>query len=63
VHDVKAMHRAAPQHVTLETRIPVFVIYTTIIARADGQTLFYDDLYGHDRVLAAQLARGYPYTR
>jgi len=48
---------------TLETRIPVFVIYTTIIARADGQTLFYDDLYGHDRVLAAQLARGYPYTR
>jgi len=58
-----AMHQPTPRQVTMKTRIPVFVVYTTVIARSDGQTLFYDDLYGHDRTLAARLARGYPYTR
>ncbi len=56
-----AMHDTRPQEVALTTPIPVFIVYTTVIARADGETLFYDDIYGHDRVLAARLAIGYPY--
>jgi murein L,D-transpeptidase YcbB/YkuD len=56
-----AMHDGHPQQVTLTTPIPVFVVYTTVIARAGGETLFYDDIYGHDRALTARLAAGYPY--
>lgn len=57
-----AMHKTTPQRVSVTNPIPVFVMYTTVITRADGETLFYDDLYGHDRLLTARLAHGYPYT-
>jgi murein L,D-transpeptidase YcbB/YkuD len=57
------MHQPTPQRVMLKTSVPVFVVYTTVIARADGKTLFYEDLYGHDRVLAARLGRWYPYIK
>jgi len=43
--------------VSLAQRIPVFIIYGTAIAYADGEVHFYDDLYGHDRALAQALAQ------
>jgi murein L,D-transpeptidase YcbB/YkuD len=58
-----AMHQARPRSVTLDTPVPVFIVYTTVVTRSDGETFFYNDIYGHDRTLATTLARGYPYTR
>jgi L,D-transpeptidase YcbB len=48
--------------VTLARPVPVFIVYGTAIAYED-EVHFYDDIYGHDRRLAAALARGYPYPR
>jgi murein L,D-transpeptidase YcbB/YkuD len=42
--------------VRLAQKVPVFIIYGTAIAYADGEVHFYDDLYGHDKRLTAALA-------
>jgi len=46
--------------VTLTRVVPVFILYGTAIAY-ENEVHFYDDIYGHDRKLAAALAKGYPY--
>ncbi len=56
-----AMNGVTPQQVHLTRRVPVHIVYATTVAREDGAVLFYDDIYGHDRTLAALLAKGYPY--
>jgi murein L,D-transpeptidase YcbB/YkuD len=50
-----------PKQVYLKHVIPVYVLYATAIARQDGRTFFFDDLYGHDATLDDLLRRGYPY--
>jgi murein L,D-transpeptidase YcbB/YkuD len=42
--------------VRLAQKVPVFIIYGTAIAYADGEVHFYDDLYGHDKKLTTALA-------
>jgi murein L,D-transpeptidase YcbB/YkuD len=56
-----AMAGDEPKQVYLKHVIPVYVLYATAIARQDGRTFFYDDLYGHDATLDDLLRRGYPY--
>ncbi len=47
--------------VNLVKRVPVFIVYGTALAYANGDVHFSDDIYGHDARLAAALAKGYPY--
>ena len=47
--------------VTLAKRVPVFIVYGTALAYANGEVHFSDDIYGFDAKLAAALAKGYPY--
>ena len=57
------MNQTTPRQVNLTRPVPVHIVYATSVAREDGVVLFYDDIYGHDRTLAALLAKGYPYAR
>lgn len=59
---VGAMHQTRPEQLNLVRRVPVHIVYATTVAREDGMVLFYDDIYGHDKTLAALLAKGYPYA-
>jgi len=45
-----------PRTVTLKHPVPIFVVYATVIANADGTSSFLPDLYGHDAALARALA-------
>ena len=47
--------------VTLGKPVPVFIVYGTALAYANGEVHFSDDIYGFDGKLAAALAKGYPY--
>jgi L,D-transpeptidase YcbB len=49
---------SGPDDVTvrLAQKVPVFIIYGTAIAYANGEVHFYDDLYGHDKRLSQALA-------
>ncbi len=49
------------QQVNLKPPVPVTIFYITAIVDEDGQTHFFDDIYGYDRELEASLAKGYPY--
>lgn len=42
---------------------PVLLIYATAMARQNGETEFYPDIYQHDVALAQRLAAGYPRAR
>jgi murein L,D-transpeptidase YcbB/YkuD len=42
---------------------PVLLMYATAMARQNGETEFYPDIYGHDRTLWARIAQGYPRAR
>jgi L,D-transpeptidase YcbB len=48
------------QTVSLEKRVPVFIVYGTALAYDNGEVHFSDDIYGRDAKLAAALAKGYP---
>jgi L,D-transpeptidase YcbB len=47
--------------VTLAKPVPVFIVYGTALAYANGEVHFSDDIYGFDAKLAAALVKGYPY--
>jgi len=47
--------------VTLAKRVPVFIVYGTALAYANGEVHFSDDIYGFDTKLETALAKGYPY--
>jgi murein L,D-transpeptidase YcbB/YkuD len=49
--------------VTLARPIPVFIVYATALAYANGEVHFYDDIYGFDASLAEALSKGYPYPQ
>jgi murein L,D-transpeptidase YcbB/YkuD len=48
--------------VPLPRKIPVYIVYQTVMARESGDAYFYADLYGHDATLDIALRRGYPYA-
>ena len=52
-----ALPEASAQRVPLQRPIRVFIFYATAIATESGRVFFLDDIYGHDRKLAALLAR------
>ena len=56
-----AMSTGSNQQVNLTRRIPVLIIYGTVVVPEDGLVHFYDDIYGHDADLDAVLKKGYPY--
>lgn len=58
-----AMQKDQPKIVTLKTPIPVFIIYSTVLANEEGKAMFYNDIYGHDQILADMLAKGFPYPQ
>ncbi len=47
--------------VPLTARVPVFLVYQTVVVTEAGETFFYGDVYGHDRALDQALRKGYPY--
>jgi L,D-transpeptidase YcbB len=47
--------------VSLARPVPVFIVYGTALAYANGEVHFSDDIYGQDSKLAAALTKGYPY--
>ena len=58
---LEAMNGSAPPlTVTLKNRIRVFMVYGTALATENGDILFFDDIYGHDKRLEAALAAHLP---
>lgn len=59
---VQQAMQSGPDDVTvkLAQRVPVFIVYGTAIAYADGEVHFYDDLYGFDARLNAVLLKQFP---
>ena len=47
--------------INLKRAIPVYILYSTVMADQQGRISFYEDIYGHDRTLQVLLARGFPY--
>jgi murein L,D-transpeptidase YcbB/YkuD len=46
-----AMNGSDTIRVNLKTPIRVMIVYATALAQEDGTTVFFDDIYGHDRRL------------
>ena len=46
-----------PTRIALTQPLRVFIIYATALVAESGRVHFFEDIYGHDRRLAAQLAR------
>lgn len=58
----EAMKKGPDNHrVDLQTPVPVYVLYATVVVEPDGQVDFFDDIYGHDATLGALLAKGNPH--
>ncbi|HEY7889242.1 MAG TPA: L,D-transpeptidase family protein [Steroidobacteraceae bacterium] len=51
-----AMHRTETRRVALANPIRVMILYGTVLAKEDGEVLFFDDLYGQDQRLERLLA-------
>lgn len=51
----RAMNAGKEKYVTLKKTIPVFICYFTAWVDRNGQLNFRDDVYGHDREMAARL--------
>ncbi len=49
------------QQVKLTSPVPVVIVYVTAVVEENGEVYFFDDIYGHDRLLNARLAKGPPY--
>jgi L,D-transpeptidase YcbB len=47
--------------VSLKTPLPIVIFYLTAIVAEDGQTHFFDDIYGYDTEMQAVFAKGPPY--
>ncbi len=60
VHD--AMTTGADNHqINLKTPIPIVIFYATALVAEDGETHFFEDLYGYDQQLQQVLSKGPPY--
>jgi murein L,D-transpeptidase YcbB/YkuD len=47
--------------VSLKTPLPIVIFYLTAIVADDGQTHFFDDIYGYDAEMQKVFAKGPPY--
>lgn len=56
-----AMAGQRPTRVNLKAPMTVVLFYDTVHVSRQGVVYFMDDIYGHDKVLDAALAQGYPY--
>ena len=52
IEDTIAQHRE--KYITLKEKLPVYLVYFTAWADADGHAHFRDDIYGHDKALAKE---------
>ncbi|MGI4737788.1 MAG: L,D-transpeptidase family protein [Janthinobacterium lividum] len=52
IEDTIAQHRE--KYITLKEKLPVYLVYFTAWADANGHAHFRDDIYGHDKSLAAE---------
>ncbi|WP_283566008.1 L,D-transpeptidase family protein [Hymenobacter sp. H14-R3] len=52
IEDTIAQHRE--KYITLKEKLPVYLVYLTAWADADGHAHFRDDIYGHDKSLAKE---------
>lgn len=59
----EALRGDTTRWVPLPARVPVLLVYQSVVVKESGETFFYRDLYGHDRTLDRALRRGYPYLR
>lgn len=57
----QAMNGREPKLVTLKRPIPVYIFYSTVLADDQGKVMFFEDIYGHDRILQGLLEKGFPY--
>jgi L,D-transpeptidase YcbB len=57
----RAMEGSSSRRVNLARPLPVVIYYATAIVRPERGVEFYDDVYGHDARLEAELAKGYPF--
>ena len=51
-----ALASGVRREVSLRRAVPVFIVYLTAFARADGTVAFRPDLYDHDAALLARLS-------
>lgn len=58
----QAMERGTSSTLKLDEPVRVLIAYGTTIVK-DGRTYFYEDIYGHDRLLDAALKRPAPTSR
>jgi murein L,D-transpeptidase YcbB/YkuD len=58
----EAMHGDKTISVSLRHPIPVLIVYGTAVALENGETHFFEDIYGLDAELSQRLASGYPYA-
>jgi murein L,D-transpeptidase YcbB/YkuD len=57
-----AMNNGPDNHtVSLKTPLPIVIFYLTAIVDEDGQTHFFDDIYGYDEDMQKVFAKGPPY--
>ncbi|MEI6353470.1 MAG: L,D-transpeptidase family protein [Methylococcus sp.] len=54
-------HGDQTKTIPLKRPIPVFILYSTVMADQAGRISFFEDIYGHDRTLQVLLAKGPPY--
>ena len=57
------MEGADNKTIALKKNIPVYILYSTVMADPDGTISFFEDIYGHDRTLQVLLSKGFPYPR
>ncbi|MEI3801603.1 MULTISPECIES: L,D-transpeptidase family protein [unclassified Chitinophaga] len=50
-----AMNGGKEKFVTIKDKVPVFIVYFTAFVDSEGRLNFRDDVYGHDKKLAASL--------
>ncbi len=58
----QALRSSKSKRVSLRMPIPVYVFYSTVLVDREGNTRFFDDIYGRDAILQRKLAKGYPYS-
>ena len=54
----EAMNAGVERYVRVPKPIPVLIVYQTAVAEPDGSLRYYNDVYGHDRILAEALGKG-----
>ena len=53
----EAMNAGVERYVRVQRPIPVLIVYQTAVAEPDGSLRYFNDVYGHDAVLADALER------